>query len=109
MVDHNYQWPPKVLADEKQHRYKLAEAVLLLKDGKNDAHGSITLTANAASTTLADVRIGGNTVLVLSPTTANAAAAVATTYYDTLARGSLVIHHANNAQTDKTFGYALVG
>lgn len=71
--------------------------------------GSITLTANAASTTLTDDRITASSVISLMPTTANAAAAIATTYIGTTAIGSATITHANDAQVDKTFKYSIAG
>jgi hypothetical protein len=48
-------------------------------------------------------------VILLSPTTANAAAALATTYVSAVTQGSFTLTHANNAQTDKTFGYVALG
>lgn len=73
--------------------------------------GTVTLTENDTSTTITDQRIGPDSVLSLMPTTANAAAALATTYIDTTqtTNGSLVIMHANNAQTDRTFNYSIAG
>lgn len=90
---------------------KIAETANLAMDGKINATGSVTLAANAATTTLSDVRIGRMTKVILVPTTANAAAALATTYMTApnANTGAAVINHANNAQTDKTFGYALLG
>ena len=94
--------------DEKIHRRQLAVAINTNDDGK---HGTVTLTANAASTTITDARISYRSPVVLIPVTANAAAAVATTYYANTSRvnGSLVLTHANNAQTDRTFQYAVMG
>ena len=77
--------------------------------GKTNNFGSVTLTANAASTTLTDIRIGINSVILLQPTTANAAAALATTYFGTPGDGTVVINHANNAQADRSFILAIVG
>ena len=77
--------------------------------GKTNNTGVVTLTATAASTTLTDSRIGANSVISLMPTTANAAGALATTYFGTFLDGSCVITHANNAQADKTFGFTVVG
>lgn len=79
--------------------------------GKTNNTKTVTLTANAASTTITDARIGVDTVLLLMPQTANAAAALATTYVSATGRvnGSVTISHANNAQTDKTFSVVLVG
>lgn len=69
--------------------------------------GTVTLTANAASTTLTDDNITASSVILLMPTTANAAGALATTYIGTVAVGSATITHANNAQADKTFKYSV--
>lgn len=90
---------------------KVAKVIsTMLVGGLNNA-GSVTLTANAATSTLTDVRIGGNTKVAFMAMTANAAAEAGGTafYYDTVADGSLVIHHANNSQTDRTFSYLLGG
>jgi hypothetical protein len=77
--------------------------------GKTNNTASVTLTANAASTVLTDIRIGINSVILLQPTTANAAGALATTYFGTPGDGTVTITHANNAQADKTFKYAIAG
>jgi len=73
--------------------------------------GSCTLTANAASTTVADTNVTSSCRIVLFPTSANAAADVgsATGVYisartqDT----SFVLTHPNNANADKTFDYII--
>lgn len=77
--------------------------------GKLNNTSTVTLTANAATTTLTDSRIGANSVISLMPTTANAAGALATTYFNTFLDGSCVINHANNAQADKTFSLTITG
>lgn len=81
--------------------------------GRLNVSGTITLTASAASSTLTDDRISVNSIIMLSPTTANAAAELGN---GTLfvaesgrANGSVVITHANNAQTDRTFRFAIIG
>lgn len=83
---------------------RICTAINTNADGQT---GTVTLTANAASTTLTDVRITASSVISLMPTTANAAAAIATTYIGTTAIGSATITHANNAQADKTFRYSI--
>jgi len=79
--------------------------------GKMNVTGTMTLTASVASTTLTDVRIGADTVVILTPTTANAAAALATAYqtYQNASDGAAVINHANNSQSDRTFIFTLIG
>ena len=78
--------------------------------GGLDVTGDVTLTANTTTTTVQDRRISKDAVLILTPTTSNAAAALGTTYLSTRTPGaSFVLTHANNAQSDKTFKYALLG
>lgn len=81
------------------------------RKGKLNNVGEVTLTANAASTTLTDALIGPDSKISINdtPLTANAAAAIATTYQDAPTTGSVVIRHANNAQTDRTFRYSVTG
>lgn len=88
---------------------EISERVNRLNQGKLNAVTTLTLTANAASTTLTDTRIGGLTFIGLMPTTANAAAALATTYVSARANGSATITHANDANVDKTFNVLLIG
>lgn len=95
--------------DEARHRREIASVLNNVVQGKLNNVGTLTLTANAASTTLTDARIGAKSTVLLMPTTANAAGALTTTYFDTFSDGSCTVHHANNAQADKTFRYAVVG
>lgn len=95
--------------DNPENKDKIQEVINNMLAGKLNNNGIITLTANAATTTFTDSRIGSNSVVLLMPTTANAAAAIATTYMNTFAKGSCVINHANNAQADKTFWFAIFG
>lgn len=86
-----------------------AGAINRHNSGKMNVTIDVTLTANAASTTVTDARISDTCAIVLSPKTSNAAAAVGTTYISSQSSGSAVIGHANNAQTDKTFRLAILG
>ncbi len=99
--------------DERQHRRQMAAAINRLNRGKYNATGTITLTANVATTSLIDSRLGPDSLLKFDPMTANAAAAwVAGTMYVLEAnrgQGTWVITHANNAQTDRKFKYLIVG
>lgn len=71
--------------------------------------GQVTLAVSSASTTLSNAKLRPTTKVFFTPTTANAAAALATTYVSTPTQGAVVINHANNGQSDKTFDYAIVG
>ena len=86
-----------------------------LMQGKSNNYGSVTLTANAGSTVVTEApnRISIYSVLLFMPTTANAAAEVGagTMYVSATAPASntFTITHANNAQVDRTYRYAIIG
>src|SRR3990172_5077389 len=88
--------------DWREFARRVVRVVNSLLLGKLNCGGTVTLTASAASTTLTDARISFESAVLLVPTTANAAAALATTYVVETGRvnGSVVITHANNAQAD---------
>lgn len=82
---------------------QVVERVGWLFQGKRNSHSEVTLAAGAATTTLTDPLIGADCHITFTPTTANAGAA-GVTYY-TRAAGSATLHHANNANVDRTFTY----
>lgn len=90
---------------------QIVRAIRDLFMGRSNAMGTVTLTANAATTTVIAPNIGDQSVIHLTPRTANAAAALATTYITAAntTPGQFIINHANNAQVDKTFGYSIQG
>lgn len=71
----------------------------------------VTLRENETTTTITDARIASTTAILMQPTTANAAGALATTYVSETGRaqGSAVITHANAVTTDRTFRVKLGG
>ncbi len=89
------------------------EVVNRAMDGKLNARGTVTLTASQATTTLLDRRIGSDSVILPMPTTANAAAEVGAggffQTYPNVTAGQMTLNHANNAQSDREFAYALLG
>ena len=97
--------------DETEHRRKLAEAINLLAQGKLLSTGEVTLTANVASTTLNDDRIGTASFIGFTATTANGAAEIGAGgfYVSARGKGTATLTHANNAQTDRTFVYVILG
>lgn len=90
---------------------QVAAIVNRLAQGKLNCTGTVTLTPAAASTTIADPRATATSVILLMPTTANAAAEIGngTAYVSTRSKGSFTLAHANNAQIDRTFAYAIIG
>ena len=79
----------------------------------NNPDFPFTLTAGAASTVLTDDRLGIDSVVIWDPVTANAATELAAGTMYTLeanrSNGSWTVTHANNAQTDRTFNYCILG
>ncbi len=101
------QLPPKGAG-----RRSVADAVRRLATGKMSVVGELTLTPGAAATTIDDdvaIYATEASAILLCPLTANAAAAQATTYVLARANGSFTLAHANNAQTDRTFAFAILG
>jgi hypothetical protein len=86
-------------------------AINQLMQGRSNATGQVTLTASAATTVLSKTTVNEDAEVFLIPRTANAAAELAagTAYISDVSRGSFTITHANNAQSDRTFGYIVIG
>jgi hypothetical protein len=82
-----------------------------IMNGKINATGEVTLTASATSTTVTEARAGSDSVILFTPTTANAAAeqGAGGMYVSANGKQTFTITHANNAQTDRTFRYAVIG
>lgn len=95
--------------DEAGFRRQVAVILNNVLAGKTNNTSSFTVAANAATTTLTNSRIGANSVILLMPTTSNAAAALANVYFSAFVEGSCTVNHANNAQADRTFRYAVIG
>lgn len=86
-------------------------AIGQLAEGRSNAHGTVTLTANVTTTTVTAVTCGSGATPILTPTTANASAEFGngTIYVGTVSNGSFIITHANSAQTDRIFKWAAIG
>lgn len=84
----------------------LAGALNDLDGGRLSNGGVVTLTAGATTTVVARLGVAAGDAVFLSPTTANAAAAAATTFISSTGKNTFTITHANNAQVDRTFRYA---
>lgn len=90
---------------------QVAAVVNRLAQGKLNCTGTATLTAAAASTTIADPRATASSAILLMPMSANAAAELGngTVYVSARSKASFTLTHANNAQADRTFAYAIIG
>lgn len=88
---------------------QVAEVVNQMMDGKTNNTGTVTLRASQTTTTLADLRIGVNSVILFMPTTANAAGALSSLFVSARGNQTATLTHASNTQTDKTFAYCVIG
>lgn len=98
--------------DEKDLR-KVILAVQQLAAGRSNAVGTVTLTANSA-TTVVTTRTGTcapGSMPILIPTTASAATefGAGTWRISSVGIDTFTITHVNSATADRTFLYALLG
>lgn len=96
--------------EEKELR-KYALSLQQLGAGRSNAVGTVTLTPSASTTAVTDSNCASGSVVVFTPTTANAATEQGngTMYLSAVANGSFTITHANSATTGRTFLYAIQG
>jgi len=87
----------------------LAQICNELRDGKINATGSVTLTPSATATVVTDPRVSIETVILLMPLTADAAAAHATTWVSAQDSGTFTLTHASAISADQSFRYAALG
>ena len=99
------------VSSQEKDLSKFALAIQQLANGRSNATGLVTLVPGATTTTASTINCAAGSCVFLFPTTADAAAALATTYVPaaTVTKQQFVILHANNAQTDRTFFYVCLG
>lgn len=97
--------------DEDQHRRRIAEWANQVMGGKLNNVGTCTLTGGVASTSVVDARVGVNSFIGFTPTTANAASELGagTMYLKSTMKGVFTIKHANSASADRTFDFCILG
>jgi len=100
-----------VPAPQETDLFRIVRGIRDLFEGRRNTVGSFTLTANVATTTVTVLNFGPSSTPIWTPSTANAAAEIGngTMYVSARAKQSFTVTHANNAQTDRTFFYAIDG
>lgn len=90
---------------------RIVQAIRELFEGRSNAVGTVTLTAGAASTVVTAINCGPDSVVMLMPATANAAADFGSgnLYVSSVGAGTFTVAHPNDADTDKTFFYVCLG
>lgn len=101
---------PPIARNEKAPE-RITRAIEELQQGRSNAHGTVTLDTDPATSTVVQTKnCGDGSHVDLTPTTANAAAlAGGGTIYIVAAKGSFTIHHVADANNDNTFTYAIQG
>lgn len=101
------------LSPNETNLQRISNAVRQLIEGRSNAVGTVTLTDDgvATTTTVTAVNCGPRSVVILTPQTANAAAALGTTYVQAsdVSPGEFIITHAATVNADETFGWFCVG
>ena len=101
------------LTDAQVYSRKLFDSLFRVMQGKTQNVYDLTLTINAASTTITDLRLSTQTAILFDPRSANAATELKNgTMYILDAnrgKGTCTITHANNSQSDRTYFVAFVG
>lgn len=99
------------LAASERDPTRIVAAIRDLFMGRSNAMGEFTLTAGGTTTLVTAINCGEQSTIAITPRTANAAAALATTYItaaNTLP-GKFTVTHANTGTTDRIFAYSING
>lgn len=98
----------RIVGSNERDLSKFAFAIKQLAEGRSNAVGTVTLRADETTTTVKCL-CGQDSVVLLSPLSADAAAAFSTTYVSAVSQGEFTLTHDNSSSTDRTFGFACLG
>lgn len=100
-----------VIANDEKDVRKIAFAVNQMLQGRSNAVGSVTLTANAGTTTVTAANCGSGSTVLLFPETTSAATefGAGTLKVGTVSNGSFIVTHVNSATADRTFRWVALG
>lgn len=85
----------------------LAQAIRELAAGASNSLSEVTLTPSATTTVVSNPLATATSHISLCPLTANAAAALSTTYLSAGGPGTFTLTHASAATTDRKFRYRI--
>lgn len=103
------------LSQDEKSLWTIVQAILQLAQGRSNSVGQVTLRAGQTTTTVtkavdkAAVNVSVGCEILLSPRTANAAAALTNVYVSAVGQGTFTLTHANAASVDRTFGWEARG
>jgi hypothetical protein len=101
----------RTISRSETDQRKQNEIIVQMMDGKTNNTGTFTVTASAATTVVSDLRVGADSVILVSPTTATAATewASGAMYVSSIGKQTFTVTHNNSAPTDRVFTYAVIG
>ena len=89
---------------------EVAEVVNNLVEGKINSTGAFQLTASSTTTTVSDLRVNPNSVILWTPKSANAAQELSHLYLSSVGKQTFTLTHRSNSNTsDILFHYAVLG
>jgi hypothetical protein len=97
------------LSDDETEQRPQNFVIRQLIEGRSNAVGTCTLTANTTATTVAAINCGPNSAVFLFPKTAHAAAIVASTYVSSVSARRFAVTHPSNANIDNDFYFVCLG
>lgn len=98
-----------VPANTEKDLGRIVRGIRDLFEGRSNAYGSFTITESAATTVVTAPNCSPSSVILLTPTTANAAAELASgnMYVSAKAQGAFTVTHTNSATAGRTFDYRI--
>lgn len=109
-VNNDYPSPPQNPRAEIGYIRKLMVSLVYAMKGKLNCTGELTLTASATSTVVENTLCNENSVVLLTPETANAAGEIGGgTLYIVPGVKQFTVTHANAGTTDRRFRYVIIG
>lgn len=100
---------PHFQPGEKAHRLAISNWSIQVQQGKIPVVANVTLAANTVNTVVSDARVGLNSYVGLSPTTAKGASAQATCWISAFGKQTFTITHSSTGATTKSFRYCVLG
>jgi hypothetical protein len=97
------------LSDDETEQRSQNFVIRQLIEGRSNAVGTCTLTANTTTTTVAAINCGANSAVFLFPKTSHAAAVAASTYVSAVSARQFTVTHPSNANADKDFYFVCLG
>lgn len=90
---------------------KYGDTIRQMAQGRLNCAGTVTLVAGVTTTTVKAPTVAKGTIISLSPQTANAAAALPTTFIlaANVTSGQFIVSHASAGTTDRTLGWIAIG